>query len=1047
MEGLLLILLAGVVFVIVGAIKGMLARSHALALERRLHELEREVKEWRRRAEMAEHRAAHAAASTAQPAAATTAPAAVTASLPAGPSTADPPDEPVLPSDRRPTAPLEPPPPLPLPPPPAPPAPASPLPAAPLADVAELTPPAAPQPAAEPLAPTRREDHLAAVERQLGSRWLTWLGIGLLFLGVAFFLKYAYDRDWLGRLFGPRARILTATGVAFVLLTTGWRSRRNGLSALGNCLLGGGQALLYLTIFAALEPAALVVPTPLLGPTTAFVLMTAVTTLGLTLAVRLDAAPMAVIALLGGFATPVLIDTGRDARDALCSYLLLLDLGVLAVALHRQWRTLDLLAFAGTAALFGGWYARWQHLHPQPDATLLWLAAFHLLFALLPFAVHWRRGTTVTGERVALAMANVTWTLGMATWLLREPARPLLAGTSLGAAALQVALGALTVRRIPDDRRARDAFFAIAALLVALGLFFLLPGDFVATAWFGEACALAWLGRRFLHAATRWLAHGVFAAAALRTIVVTLPAADAGAALAGNAWFVTLAIAGLGIVGFGQVQGALRRGFGIAAGWWFALIGTLELLRHADGHPAAWSLPVAAAAAWWLALVAVVFVLAARRWPDRNTSLAGNLPLAAAAVAAAITYVDYPANAWPVLNPCCLTGLVVLAVPTLRAWLAATTLRDQMLVVLQLGVTVLATTETAAFLQRDTGVATTSTLLQALGWVWLALAAAGHALAALRCSRLLLSLAALPLLLAIGAAFLQFDQRLEPHRLLANARFAFGVATSLALALLRPTLRRLGLGPLGDAASSVAFVVMLVLGALEALAWTAAPPHADWRVWSLAAVATIAAAAGAARAQATANRELRHAAFAALTAALPLALAVYLSTWRSELMFANLRTLLVAGAVATAAWQARQAPARPGLGRAAFVTALLGVTLEPPTWLLAHVDDAAEARRAAMFSVTVTWVLVASGLLVVGFRWRQRWLRLTALGLFVGTAAKVLLFDMSGTLQLYRILAFLLVGVVMVLASWAYHRAERRLAAAAAPPPSSPPSPAASKGA
>ena len=37
---------------------------------------------------------------------------------------------------------------------------------------------------------------------------------GLLFLGIAFFLQYAYDRDWLGHIFGPRLRIATATALA-----------------------------------------------------------------------------------------------------------------------------------------------------------------------------------------------------------------------------------------------------------------------------------------------------------------------------------------------------------------------------------------------------------------------------------------------------------------------------------------------------------------------------------------------------------------------------------------------------------------------------------------------------------------------------------------------------------------------------------------------------------------------------------------------------------------------------------------------------------------
>jgi len=41
-------------------------------------------------------------------------------------------------------------------------------------------------------------------------------------------------------------------------------------------------------------------------------------------------------------------------------------------------------------------------------------------------------------------------------------------------------------------------------------------------------------------------------------------------------------------------------------------------------------------------------------------------------------------------------------------------------------------------------------------------------------------------------------------------------------------------------------------------------------------------------------------------------------------------------------------------------------------------------------------------------------------------AAKLLVLDMSGAQQLYRILAFVLVGLVFVGASWLYPRPARR---------------------
>lgn len=225
----------------------------------------------------------------------------------------------------------------------------------------------------------------------------------------------------------------------------------------------------------------------------------------------------------------------------------------------------------------------------------------------------------------------------------------------------------------------------------------------------------------------------------------------------------------------------------------------------------------------------------------------------------------------------------------------------------------------------------------------------------------------------------------------------------------------------------------MVYGGCEAVSWANASCEGlavgRWIVWLLGATFVLGSAGAAWRAPLTDNRSLRAVGLFALAPALLLPLAAYGTSWEPRPMFANARLLLVAAAVA-AVWMWSRLPGLAGLRRLALVVGLIGVTLEPPTWFLDHVEEAAEAARLARFSITVTWIVAAIALLVVGFRRDLRMPRLTALTLFVLTAAKVLIVDMSGAQQLYRILAFLLVGVVFVGASWAYHRAERRLAAA-----------------
>lgn len=886
------------------------------------------------------------------------------------------------------------------------------------------------------------------VEKTFGLRWLTWVGVAMLFLGIAFFLKYAYDRDWLGRFFGPRLRIATAATLAAALAFAGWRSLRQGMNALGQGLLGGGQALLYLTIYAAFQPAVMVVDTPLVSATVAFALMAAVTAIGLFAAVRLDAIAMAFLAVLGGFATPVLVSSGQDAREALCAYLLLLDLGVLFVAARRSWRALDLLAFAGTAVLFGGWAWRWIAAHPQPDATIAWLAAFHTVFLVLPFVHHWRRGTPVPVERFALATANVAWSFAVGAWLLRDPAPQLLAAGCFASGALHLVVGLVTAQRVSGDRRTREGFVAIAILLLTLGLFWSVPANATTSAWFAEAAALLWLGFRFANARVRTSALVVLCVAMARTVLVHLPNAARSDSFFWHPWCTTLFAASIGLGVFAWIhrrraETASERGLataiGVLAGLWTLFVVSIEIVRHADVRPDAWAdVPSALAIAWCQISGALAFFGWSLRTKNRGVFLAGFVPLVAAAVAIGVAYDDYPANAWPVLNGACLAGLTACGVVGLagrwsRRFFDAA-FANGTFGLAQLAITALATIETAAWLQRGDARPSPTTLAEGLGIVWLGCAVLGSVVAAAKSSRRVFVIAMLPLVLAVGSGLWQYTERLAPHRLIANQRFLFVSITSAVLASLRNVSRRLHAATPSHRAnlfSAIALGLQLLWGGCESVSWSVAHrvegSALQWTTWLLGATAVAGALLGLWRARATDNRSLRHVAALALLPASSLPLLVYVTRMEADWMFVNMRAALVAASVVTLGLWARSEAKLRTLRQGAFVVAWIGLTVEPPTWFLEHVEEAAEAARRALFSVTVTWIVVAIVTLVVGFRRDLRAARLVALALFALTAAKLLLLDMSGAQQLYRILAFVLVGLVFVGASWLYHRFERRL--------------------
>lgn len=888
----------------------------------------------------------------------------------------------------------------------------------------------------------------------VGKRWLTWSGVALLFLGGVFLLKYAYDQDWLGRFVTPPMRIGGIALAAVVMVLMGLRFLRQGMTALGQGLAGGGIALAYLAVYGGFSPRVLLVPEPLFPGKAAFALMALITAVGMTLAVRTNALPMAVCAILGGFATPVLIDTGGGSRDALFTYVLLLDLGVLGAAWYRRWRALDVLAFVGTVVLYAGWQFTRVSADAAPWGMFAWLMVFHLVFLVLPFANHWRTRSAVTIERFALAVGNLAFTLGFAALLLRDHHATALALVCLGLAALYGGIGIFTRARIGEDAKVVHGFLALGVMLLTLGLFYLMPVEAIATAWVAEAVTLLALGYRFAHAPTRVLAHLVLGLALLRLLTKVRPPDDLAVGLVFNAWVLALLVAPLGLAGMAVVH----RWFGTtpsdrrwqAACWWLAgaamlLIGSAEIIRHASGHPQMWvQIPQASVHGVWWMCGGLGYLAGAWRWRCGTTARLALLPAMLGVILAFTAYV----GSWPggvvAFNPRCLLTLGTLAGLALWWWCTRrggehlgdqTALLPPVLTIVHLGLLLLATIETLAWYARsEAPPRAAGDLHQTLAVVWLVAALVGSVISLAFSARVIALVNLVPLALGVVAAFMLYSRDGAAVPLLANARFLLVVLAVVVVGLQQLVFRGLHGWP------SVVQTLATVAVACEVLRWShdhfSGDAAVSTGVWSL--TLTMAGSALLAvlrwRRGATSDAWWLGTLLAGI-AVIP-ALMIYLFVWDTWQPFLNLRALAPVAVLAALMVAARVVEVRPlpdDPGRPVFLwwyAALFGFafcTIEAPAHYLHAISDPALAKRVATFSVTVVWVMLAISTLIVGFQWRLQLVRYLALGLFALTAAKLLIVDMNGVQQLYRILAFMLVGVVLIAASYAYHRLERRL--------------------
>lgn len=209
-----------------------------------------------------------------------------------------------------------------------------------------------------------------SVESSLGLSWLNRIGVVTLVLGVAFLFKYAIDNQWIG----PWGRVALGAAAGIAALISADRLSRSGQRVFAMGITALGISVLYVSCYAAygfyqLAPVAV-----------SFAAMMLVTGAGAWLALRYDAAAIAVLSLIGGFATPLVLSTGRDAPWVLFPYLLLLIAGAVWVRRSRGWAAVEWLALAGAAAIYEMWFLSHFESAKRAPAAFFPLSAYALFF-------------------------------------------------------------------------------------------------------------------------------------------------------------------------------------------------------------------------------------------------------------------------------------------------------------------------------------------------------------------------------------------------------------------------------------------------------------------------------------------------------------------------------------------------------------------------------------------------------------------------------------------------------------------------------------------
>ena len=367
----------------------------------------------------------------------------------------------------------------------------------------------------EPFVPEPRE--AVDWEQVIGGNWLARVGVLALILGVAFFLKLAFDNDWIG----PTGRVALGAVGGLAMMGAGefWQKRYPGYA---RALSGGGVGLLYLSTYAAFAIFDLIDIYP------AVVLLLIESVVSAVLALRYESNALAIIGVAGAFCAPFVLGAsdleGRASSSSdgagydLIAYVLAVDVGVLVLSTFRRWYWFRLTALLASLASYGIWYIEFGDAAGALGAEIA-LTCIFLVFVGVTTFFHliWVRGPRTLD--LSLMTFNATAYFAISYALLFNEYRDWMGGFSLAIAVFYLGMAYIALRRSPENARLSLFAFGIGVIFLTIAIPVQLDDmAWTTVGWATQGTVLIWLSFAMKSHAPRFFGYGLFALVAVKLL-------------------------------------------------------------------------------------------------------------------------------------------------------------------------------------------------------------------------------------------------------------------------------------------------------------------------------------------------------------------------------------------------------------------------------------------------------------------------------------------------------------------------------------------------
>ena len=318
-------------------------------------------------------------------------------------------------------------------------------------------------------------------EQTLGRNWFAIVGALAVVLGIGFFLKLAFDNNWIN----DTGRVILGVAVGLALLGGGEYAQRR-VPRWAQPVTAGGAAILYLSIYAAFGLYDLI---PL---DAAFALLAVVVAVASMLALRCESIVIGLLGVIGAFISPVLLGPELSDLRLLGLYILLVDLGILGISTFRNWRWFTLVGWVGSYGLFASGLEYYPDF--DPVLTQIVLTGVFLTFAAATplFHILWRR---MPGPAdLSLMSLNATGYFALTFLILWDGYSEWFGLIAFCLSAFYGLIALLAFRRSGTSVRVTVFSLGIAVVFLTIAFPLQLDGYSVAIAWAAQGAMFVWMG-------------------------------------------------------------------------------------------------------------------------------------------------------------------------------------------------------------------------------------------------------------------------------------------------------------------------------------------------------------------------------------------------------------------------------------------------------------------------------------------------------------------------------------------------------------------------